>query len=229
MPGLGLLLALQLATQAKAEVLVRQLADPRFVVRDTATAQLRKLDLAALPALRKAVKDPDPEIARRGRMLTDQIESRHAMLDGVEFRVSTDPAWGVPPGEIASYPVVGLRVTNRSDRTQRVRFDCSWVTLQRPDGERVPDQTGWFPWTREAPRASPPLAPGQAHTFPSLSTALYRLKEEGQADQFRFLCRPFRGCTEVFEDLAPGTYQVRLTCEHNGREVTTPPVTVEIK
>ncbi len=86
MPGLTLLLAAGLAMQARAEALVARLGDAHFVVRERATSQLRQLDLAAVPALRKAAKDPDPEVRRRCCLLMDSIGAGRASKDSPPVR-----------------------------------------------------------------------------------------------------------------------------------------------
>ncbi len=141
MSALVVLLAIGIVEKVRAEALVHQLGHANFAVRDTATAQLRRLDLAALPALREALNDPDPEIARRGRMLTDQIEARHGMLDGFEFRVVTDRTWKVPSSNADSSLVLCLRVTNRADLKRRFVFDCTSVTLATATGKAAFTET----------------------------------------------------------------------------------------
>jgi hypothetical protein len=51
----------------KVRVLVRRLADDSFAVRERAEADLKALGKVALPALREAASDDDPEVARRAR------------------------------------------------------------------------------------------------------------------------------------------------------------------
>ena len=55
------------------ERLVRQLGDQKIAKRDEASGKLSALGLPALPALRKAVKDRDQEIANRSRTCIDEI------------------------------------------------------------------------------------------------------------------------------------------------------------
>ncbi len=102
----GLLLvgrALVAAADADAERLVRQLGDAQFAVREAATKQLAALDLAALPALRKAqANPPDLEVRLRARRLIDQIGARHGFVevDGVEYRAVADRHWAVSGREV---------------------------------------------------------------------------------------------------------------------------------
>ena len=58
-----------------AVALVRQLGDDDFATRETAGGKLRKLGVKARPALEAALRDPDPEIARRSRELLTPIRS----------------------------------------------------------------------------------------------------------------------------------------------------------
>ncbi len=75
---------------------------------------------------------------------------------------------------------------------------------------------------------SPPLVRGQDHTF-RFDFATLQSLDDSRPDKLAVVCRGHRGRIFVVQRLGPGKYQVRLTCEHNGRSVTTPPVTVEIK
>ncbi len=87
LPALGVLATLGLAspavprpsTQAEppAEVaeLIRQLGDKRPAVREAATRRLLELKNAA-PALRAALKSPDPEIARRAAWILEELGRR---------------------------------------------------------------------------------------------------------------------------------------------------------
>jgi HEAT repeat protein len=58
----------------KGEVLIRQLGDNNFAVREKAEAQVRAMGAPALPLLRKAVKDPDLEVSRRARTCLADLE-----------------------------------------------------------------------------------------------------------------------------------------------------------
>jgi tetratricopeptide (TPR) repeat protein len=53
--------------------LVRQLGDKRFPIREQASKKLWQLGSAAEPALRRALKDPDVEIAQRSKALLDKF------------------------------------------------------------------------------------------------------------------------------------------------------------
>ena len=58
----------------KGELLIRQLGDNNFTVREKAEAQIRAMGAPALPLLRKAVKDPDLEVSRRARTCLADLE-----------------------------------------------------------------------------------------------------------------------------------------------------------
>jgi hypothetical protein len=80
-----LLLLIVLAAPVPSEPptdLVRKLASPSFTVREGAAAALRKLGIAAEPALRAGLKDPDPDVRTRCRDLIEEIveDHREAML-----------------------------------------------------------------------------------------------------------------------------------------------------
>jgi hypothetical protein len=57
----------------KARKLIRKLGDDAFEVREKASKELVLLGGFALPFLRAAVSDPDPEIARRARQCLEEI------------------------------------------------------------------------------------------------------------------------------------------------------------
>jgi hypothetical protein len=81
---LGRELAAQTAAPAEIEHLIRLLGDPAFPQRERATRRLTELDDVALPALRAAAKDPDPEIRRRVesivRAITELPPERRAAI-----------------------------------------------------------------------------------------------------------------------------------------------------
>jgi HEAT repeat protein len=62
------------ARLARARELARRLGDDSFGVREKAEAELRALGPQALPALRKAAKDRDPEVRKRARRCLKRIE-----------------------------------------------------------------------------------------------------------------------------------------------------------
>jgi HEAT repeat protein len=63
------------ADPAVLVVLVTQLGDDNFGVRERATARLARLGAAARPALREAARSADPEVARRARALLEQVKA----------------------------------------------------------------------------------------------------------------------------------------------------------
>lgn len=56
------------------ERLVSDLGDEEFAVRDRASRRLTERGAAALPALRAALSDPDPEVVRRAHFCIEEIE-----------------------------------------------------------------------------------------------------------------------------------------------------------
>jgi hypothetical protein len=58
---------------AEIEQLIRQLGDKRFANREQASKKLWQIGAAAEPALRRAVRDPDVEIAQRANALLDKF------------------------------------------------------------------------------------------------------------------------------------------------------------
>jgi hypothetical protein len=62
------------STDSRLKTLVRQLGDEVFAVREQASRQLVAAGPRARPVLKEALKDRDPEVARRARDCLDQIE-----------------------------------------------------------------------------------------------------------------------------------------------------------
>src|SRR5579885_190534 len=83
----------------KLGALVRQLGDEQFAVREKASQDLFKAGRLAVPVLRPALRDRDPEIARRAQRCLQQIES------GADLAVTAAAARVLaarrPPGAIA--------------------------------------------------------------------------------------------------------------------------------
>jgi hypothetical protein len=74
----GLLKYLRSRVQAgdpieKVKQLIRQLGDDAFEVREKATKDLIAVGQAAVPLLRQAAKDPDPEVSRRAQQCLEKI------------------------------------------------------------------------------------------------------------------------------------------------------------
>src|SRR5690349_13816567 len=70
-------------TQEQLAALVKQLGDDDFAAREKATEGLKALGARALPALRRALQDADPEVRRRaqdcvGGIVTESAASRTA-------------------------------------------------------------------------------------------------------------------------------------------------------
>ncbi len=81
--GLALVLTLEVAFAPPAaggdkdtSELVRRLASPRYAERQAATRQLEVLGESALPALRQAARDGEPEVSQRAAQLIAAIERR---------------------------------------------------------------------------------------------------------------------------------------------------------
>jgi HEAT repeat protein len=89
--------------------LVRQLGHDRFEEREAAAGRLRRAADMALPALRHAVEDPDPELARRARECIHTIEQGQpgeVALAVVRTLVRKRPA-GSAEALLAYLPVCG--------------------------------------------------------------------------------------------------------------------------
>ncbi len=66
------------AGAGSVEKLIAQLGSPDFKKREAASAELAKLDEKALPALRKAAKHSDAEVASRAKQAIEAIGARNA-------------------------------------------------------------------------------------------------------------------------------------------------------
>jgi len=74
--ALSALLLWQGADDQKAVGLVRDLGAEEFSVRERAESELRRMGDAAIPALREALEDKDPERAFRAQRLLDGLEKK---------------------------------------------------------------------------------------------------------------------------------------------------------
>src|SRR5437660_11991912 len=61
------------AGPADLDQLIRQLGDPAYPKREEASRRLTDLGESALPALRAAMKSPDPEIRRRAEAIVHTL------------------------------------------------------------------------------------------------------------------------------------------------------------
>ena len=81
-----------------AAALVRELGDPDFPTREAAGEKLRKLGVKARPALEAALRDPNPEIAKRSREVLTGIraDARDALakqFDPTNMTEYDHPVW----------------------------------------------------------------------------------------------------------------------------------------
>jgi HEAT repeat protein len=58
-------------------VLIRQLGDDDYFIREQASARLTAMGVIALPMLRQGLKDPDPEVVLRAQKCKENIEASH--------------------------------------------------------------------------------------------------------------------------------------------------------
>src|SRR5579864_3113246 len=65
------------ASAGDLDALIRQLGDPDFHTRRDASRRLRELGTAALPALKQAADNPNPEIQARAGQIVRSLEYRH--------------------------------------------------------------------------------------------------------------------------------------------------------
>lgn len=71
----------------RMNALVRQLGERSYQIREKASVELADLGSIALPLLRQAVKDPDPEVARRAEECLRRIEDQNPSLVAAAARV----------------------------------------------------------------------------------------------------------------------------------------------
>lgn len=82
----------------QVEALIAKLADRDYAVREQADAELRRLGEAALPAIRKHLKDEDPETRMRLRAIMDDLEAKERPAAPVEDEV--EPLRPIRPGQV---------------------------------------------------------------------------------------------------------------------------------
>jgi hypothetical protein len=87
------------AQKERVKVLIRQLADSSFQVREKATMELIEIGTAAVAALKVAVKDDDPEVAKRAEQCLEAIEARGGTK--VAVAAARLVAWRKPAGAAA--------------------------------------------------------------------------------------------------------------------------------
>ena len=91
--GLALGVAAQTPDPERIQGLIKQLADDSFKVRKAAKAELEQLGAAAVPALKKACDNPDPEVAAAAREL-------YVKLHGADLLATMDLAAYYAPDEL---------------------------------------------------------------------------------------------------------------------------------
>lgn len=99
-PVLAILALLALAAQDDPAALVERLRSDRVEERDDAARRLKTLGAVALPALEKASKDPEPEVADRAKFLVRAIgalgrlsPTLRRIVPGAEDAVAAGRAW----------------------------------------------------------------------------------------------------------------------------------------
>ncbi len=109
------------ATRAELEKLIRDLGSRRFAVREAASTRLALVGEPALPHLEKALKSPDPEVAKRADNLMRDIlgaaEARRKELLGKDLTRGVRPTFAfLPKGEEVDghkVAVVAVKVSKR--------------------------------------------------------------------------------------------------------------------
>jgi HEAT repeat protein len=145
---------LLLALQNDPASLVEKLRSDRVEEREDATRRLKALGRAAAPALEKAAKDRDAEVAARARQLLRVLELRETLpaklreaLPGVEDRLAAgdDHAWteafleanelDLGPEELRPL----LRPAFRGARSEREKREMASAAGRHRLGEAIPD------------------------------------------------------------------------------------------
>jgi HEAT repeat protein len=167
----GVLLA---PTQAEAQQppsateinkLVRQLGDDSFSVRELADDALREIGLPALPALRQALRSPDPEVRRRARGILESVrlsvlnliealgdDNAEVRKDAAQRLQHLDPAKVRP-----ALPALAAAVTDKEETVREAAIEAL-MTLD-PDNKALAD-----------------AAPARAHVNGKYAKLLRRLK-----------------------------------------------------
>jgi HEAT repeat protein len=119
--------------------LIRQLGDDNYFVREQASARLTALGAMALPVLRQALKDRDPEVALRAQKCKEIVEARHR-----------------PLMQVGIAQVTGLSASGLGIPAALVHLRC--LQLVEPDGTAtIPSATARLLAFRKPPGAAQTL------------------------------------------------------------------------
>lgn len=181
--------------EPRVKILIDQLGDDNFQVRQKATDELRKFGPSALPALRQATKSRDPEVSTRAESLVKELE-------GADRQPVQPPAEDDDP--FADFPgMQGIIIGPRGMRQQvqvrgagqirhvTLRENNRTVTLrENPEGIRItvtePDATGRLQTREFKARNAEQLKKESPEGF----TWYERLNNVAQIGVMRFRPRP---------------------------------------
>jgi hypothetical protein len=194
-------------------LLVQQLAVPSSPIRDGAGRRLAEIGLPALPPLRRAAREADPEVRVQIQELIAGIErgprtQRPIAIGGAEFQVVADQIWKVPQAGGVTPLRVGLGITNIGEEDLVITIaEPGSVSpmLMAADGEPVatekPRQEGAVKDARLLR-----LAPGERTTYWFSDAKL----ESSNARTGLRLVLAGTGGGSAFVGLSQGTYYLRL-------------------
>ncbi|HXG12587.1 MAG TPA: HEAT repeat domain-containing protein [Gemmataceae bacterium] len=121
------------AARERALVLIRQLGNDSFEVREKATAELLEMGTAAVPFLRQAAGNPDAEVSQRARKCLDAIEKEKlSPLSPVTVRLA---ALRRPPGTVETLLAY---LPSAEDEGVAGEVQAALAAITRRDGKADP-------------------------------------------------------------------------------------------
>ena len=153
------------ADEAHLKLLVRQLGDDSFKRREDASRQLVMLGSRARSFLQAALKDSDPEIARRAQDCLERIaKGTSANTMSAAVRVLRAASRRTPPRFSSTSCPPRLRSVSRSRSAKCCRL---W-----PCATARPSRCSSRPWrTNPPPNVPPPAQPSPARSAPNRDPA----------------------------------------------------------
>jgi hypothetical protein len=127
--------------EAGVRLLITDLGDSAYSVREKATARLLEIGLPALDSLTEATEKADLETQTRAAQLIDKIRAKNdlpPLKDGLEFRLTVDKDWVVPELGKSTTAAIKLVITNTKSLAYSFRlYDTVRVVLRDKDGKEL--------------------------------------------------------------------------------------------